>query len=52
MLIYLKDMRNDENKIENRMIKWRGESDIMKGDGRMAKNWEIGYPRNDERLFE
>ena len=30
-------MMNDENKIKNKMIEWRGESDGMKDDGRMVK---------------
>ena len=35
-------MRNDDNKIENGMIEWRGESDVMEDYERMVKkgNWQ------------
>ena len=38
-------INNDEN-IENRMMKLRNENDRMEDDGRKVKNREIGYSRN------
>ena len=35
-------MINNEKTIENKMMEWRDENDVMEDDKRMVKNGEIG----------